>query len=101
NDTLSGQREQVAQLQRSWEIATQDAAEASARVARVADAAIDAERRLTAGIANGEQNWGEQKREEQDAAAGRFASSVAQRIEGTLPDLARMVTDKLTAYANP
>jgi hypothetical protein len=107
NETLSGQRDEVARLQRSCESATQDAAAASARVARVADAAIDAETRLASGIAQWERKW-----EEHLAAATPYggasgttedslAARVVQRMEGVMPDFADIIRTKFSAFPDP
>ncbi|HET6605228.1 MAG TPA: hypothetical protein VFG62_01085 [Rhodopila sp.] len=107
NDTLAGQREEVTRLQRSCETATQDAAAASARVTRAADAAIDAETRLASGIAQ----W-ERKLEEHLASATPYggtatlsedglAARVVQRIEGVMPDFADIIRTKFSAFPDP
>ncbi|HVY17980.1 MAG TPA: hypothetical protein VHB27_22365, partial [Rhodopila sp.] len=107
NETLSGQREEVARLQRACDTATEDAANASARIGRVADAAIDAETRLASGMAQWERKW-----EEHLAAASPYggatgtteeslAARVVQRIEGVMPDFADIIRTKFSAFPDP
>jgi len=101
--TLAGQREQIALLQRGCETATRDAAEASARAARVADAAIDAQTRLADGLARFEeastQQW--DAKVQTAGVAPMDGDSLMQRIEAALPALADMVRDRLANFPDP
>lgn len=114
NDTLAGQREQIAVLKRGCESATQDAAAASARVARLADTAIDAQTRLADGLAQFEQSWerkwdahltGRASSGDGEPMTGvsseHLAADIAQRIEAVMPGFADMVRDRLANFPDP
>ncbi len=107
NETLSGQRDEVARLRQSCETATQDAAAASTRVARMADAAIDAETRLASGIAEWERKWDEHLAAAtpyggtSGATEESLAARVVQRIESVMPDFADIIRTKFSAFPDP
>jgi uncharacterized phage infection (PIP) family protein YhgE len=92
---LAKERSQAAALQRSCTAATQEAAVVSARVARIADAAIDAETRLVAGVAQAE------KALKQPAAVVNWAAEAVQRVERAIPELAELIRSNSGTPSDP
>ncbi len=95
NGILTGERSQVAALQQSCNTVMQDVMAASARVARMADAAIDAETRLSAGVAQAE------KALRQPAVVVGWAAEATQRIERAIPELAELIKAGFAAASDP
>ena len=95
NGVLAGERSQVAALQQSCNATMQEAMAVSARVARMADAAIDAETRLSASVAQAEKTL------RQPAAVVGWAAEATQRVERAIPELAELIKAGFAAASDP